>query len=436
MPLLASVWIFLRHNWLHGPQCAQNILHNYWKFIVPEKIDNWAEPYTMCLDPYWVNQWLKNYGAGFVKRGFLGEMSIHLFGDRINLFVLNLLALALIIALAYGVVFLLVSIGRREALSASCVFVSLLWLTPVGRSLAETALDPLQVSIALLILAVILTIRSQWHDYWRDTVLMMSFLLSILVHEGSFLLLLPACVVVGRKSWVWWIGLGIAVATTFAFSGEEPLMSQSLIAGRLIGFNPHTGLEISYRAGGAIASQVSFFSNLKMEVMRYVAEPMEIAGDAYRTLVLIFFYALCIISWLQVISGQAAMSFFKIWLLYIPVTFPFFFITHDWVRYGVVNLLSCLVCTSALVASVPAGSTDAAIENRQRPSKTLVHWPWLLLLLMALIFGPHLHDKDIRTHPQERLGKKYTLLCLAGITVVAQQRRLNRLNSFVESSTG
>ena len=61
-------------NWLNSIQCITNSAHDFQQrsMGVPstvEYLDYW-EARTICIDPYWVNQWLKNYSAGIVKRGF------------------------------------------------------------------------------------------------------------------------------------------------------------------------------------------------------------------------------------------------------------------------------------------------------------------------------------------------------------------------------
>jgi hypothetical protein len=379
----------------------------------------------MCLDPYWVNQWLKNFGAGFAKRGLLGEVATHMFAGRINLLLLNLISLFLLLLLAYGIVLLLGRLGNPYSLPQAALFTSLLWLTPFGKSLSETAGDPLQVVAVLLIVLVLLADRWRLRGVSLDLGLSFVFCLSILIHEGSFLLLMPAFLVMGRRSWVWWIGLSAALLMTWFFSAAEPLNSQDLIANRLIGFHPHTGLELSYRAGGGIASQVSFLGNLKMEFMKYIQNPSEVVGEVYRTFVLILFLALCFCCWIQQYSTKVAELFIRVWLLYLPITLPFFLITHDWVRYGVINLVGCLCCTVAIEARRGNLEHVAAARSMQKLAEFTRSWPWILLLALAILIGPNLDDKDIRTQPHPRLSKKYTLLCVVAIgTAVVQKRQL------------
>ena len=141
---------------------------------------------TFCVDQYWVNQLLKNYAGGFTKRGFSGEVLRHLFPSGVDLIGLNVFALLLFMALAlllYAVVRTLLGRSGWPPLLISL----LLMFAPFGKSLAETALDPLQLCL-LLVASVLLTpVQSRA----RDAVVLVSFVLASLIYEGCALLLLP-----------------------------------------------------------------------------------------------------------------------------------------------------------------------------------------------------------------------------------------------------
>jgi len=429
-PLAAVSFVFFNRNWLKNSLCINNIAHYLGLDTSLKSSHEWAEPYTMCVDPYWVNQWLKNYGAGPSKRGLLGEIAVHIFEGRINLFALNCLALIILTLIAYGIFGFLVRIGGRDSLPKAAIFTTLLWLTPFGKSLSETAGDPLQVSILLLMLTAVMIQSCKLGPSIRDSFLSIAYCLSILIHEGSFLLLLPAFILMGRRTAPWWGGVGIALLITYGFSSAEDIGTQSLITSRLSAYNPFNNLELSYKAGGGIASQVGFATNLRMEVLRYIKSPSEIVGQFYRTLVFILFFAMCFISWIQTYSLPAANKFLKTWLICFPITLPFFFITHDWVRYGVINLLTCLCCSAM---------TSDKSRKHQKPTpklgsakliaKSLGSAPWIALLLLTILIGPHFNRHDIRTFPPSRLGPKYTLLFLASIPLVLIERRTKAFHS-------
>lgn len=202
LPLISASFVFATRNWLNSTICVHNIYHHFFNGSALLQSREWAEPYTMCMDPYWVNQWLKNYGAGFTKRGLLGELAIHLFDGRINLLSLNLLSFLFLILIALGIVALLTEIGTRQSLGQAALFTSLIWLTPFGKSLSETAGDPLHLVVLLTIASIMVIRLFSLNGNKRDFCLALSFCLSILVHEGAFLLALPVYLLLGRRSWV------------------------------------------------------------------------------------------------------------------------------------------------------------------------------------------------------------------------------------------
>jgi len=422
LPLISASLVFATRNWLNSTICVQNIYHQFFNGSALLKSREWAEPYTMCMDPYWVNQWLKNYGAGFTKRGLLGELATHLFDGRINLLSLNLLSFLVLILISLGIVALLTEIGSRKSLAQAALFTSLIWLTPFGKSLSETAGDPLHIVVLLTIASIMVIRLFRLNGNKRDFCLALTFCLSILVHEGAFLLALPVYLLLGRRSWVWWSGVALALALKLGFSSADQIESQSLITSRLIGFNPLNKLELAYRAGGGIASQVSFTSNLKMEMARYIANPIGVAAEVYRTLAVTLFLVCCFTAWIQAHSKAAANYFFQSWWLWLPISLPFFLVTHDWIRYGVVNIILCL-CTTACRDST-AKSPEGSINHDQANSGNQIKLACLAgLLVLSMVIGPYFNQVDIRTNPPHQLGPKYTLLCLASLALIGFQKK-------------
>ena len=426
LPFLSAGFVFIYRNWLNSQVCIQNILHHRWSLTPLAASKEWAEPYTMCLDPYWVNQWLKNYGAGFAKRGLLGTLSASVFDGRINLLLLNLITFLIVLMIVYGVVTCLYQLGGSGSLAEACVFTALLWLTPVGKSISETAGDPLQVVLILMLSAMLAIHRLQKRELACDAVLASFYSIAILIHEGTFLLFLPAYLIIGRRRWPWWLGLGLAITITVAFSRAENPALQEMISSRLTGFNPLTGMELQYRAGEGLAPQASFAYNGKMEFGRYLQDPRMIFGQVQRSFTLALFLALCVAIWIQGFSKINAQRYMMLWLLYIPLTLPFFLITHDWVRYAMINLLSCLFCLAATRRQIPvapdsSGTASETIRSMNSPLKRIL--PWATLLAATLLLGPHANQQDIRTFPPARLGLKSTLLAVAAITLFTVNKR-------------
>ena len=85
---------FAYGNWLNSTQCISNSAFDYLRkaFGLATKIEylDYWEARTICIDPYWVNQWLKNYSAGIVKRGLLGTGLGTLSPGEINVILLNI----------------------------------------------------------------------------------------------------------------------------------------------------------------------------------------------------------------------------------------------------------------------------------------------------------------------------------------------------------
>ena len=216
--------------------------------------------------------------------------------------------------------------------------------------------------------------------------------------------------------------MALALALTLGFSSADQIESQSLITSRLIGFNPLNKLELAYRAGGSIASQVSFTSNLNMEMARYIANPIDVAAQVFRTLVVTLFLACCFTAWIQAHSKAAANYFFKSWWLWLPISLPFFLVTHDWIRYGVINIILCL-CTTACRYST-AKSPEESIDHDQANSGDQIKLACLAgLLVLSMVIGPYFNQVDIRTNPVAGMGPKYTLLCLASLALIRYQNK-------------
>jgi hypothetical protein len=422
LPLIAASFVFATRNWLNSTICIQNIYHYLFNGIALLKSREWAEPYTMCLDPYWVNQWLKNYGAGFTKRGLLGELATHFFGGRINLLSLNLLSFLFLILISLGIVALLTEIGSRKSLAQAAIFTSLIWLTPFGKSLSETAGDPLHIVVLLTIVSIMVIRLFSLNGNKRDFCLALTFCLSILIHEGAFLLALPVYLLLGRRSWIWWSGMALALAFTLGFSSADQIESQSLITNRLFGFNPLNKLELAYRSGGSIASQVSFSSNLNMEMARYVANPVGVAAEVYRTLVVTLFLSCSFTAWIQAYNKAAANYFIRSWWLWLPISLPFFLVTHDWIRYGVINIILCL-CVTACRFSTHDPAREPGNYMPLNSDDKIRLGCLAALLVLSIVIGPYFNQVDIRTNPVSQLGTKYTLVCLAGLALIRYQKK-------------
>ena len=109
-------------------------------------------------------------------------------------------------------------------------------------------------------LTILTNESSRLDETFVSFILAMIYLISILIYEGSSLLLLPMLTLTkGRMSRIITIAsIGVGAALIWQFSGAESSETGSLITSSYSGFNPITGNSIKY-----IHSQNSFFPNFK-----------------------------------------------------------------------------------------------------------------------------------------------------------------------------
>ena len=338
---------------------------------------------SICVDPYWLNQWLKNYAGGFTKRGLIGELLRHLFPGGLDLLSLTLVALVLLL-FCYGLIYCLVRrVVARSLLFASLIS-SLLVLSPLGKVLAETALDPLQVCVLLVASVLVTPVRSPW----RDGLLLLVFVLSSLVYEGCALLLLPIVLVLMRPGAWRYVPLVLALLLLLLFQRpDDPGVGQAASAA-LQAVNPWTGQQLHYQDGGGLAASVGFLFNVKQEFSRYWMDPpRETFSRVCRSLGVVVAYLLVLLTAMGQGAVPSRRRLLRNWLIFAPFAFPFVLITHDWFRYGVVLLLLALLLTAA-----EAAADDAPFTLR-------VAWPfaraevWSLLPISAMVLiGPASSD--------------------------------------------
>ena len=267
-------------NWLNSIQCITNSALDFQQrsMGVPSTVDylDYWEARTICIDPYWVNQWLKNYSAGIVKRGLLGTGLGTLSPGEINILLLNLICFLIPIA-----IFTLMALAIRKHTSRSwpliSAFLAITALTPFGKVLAETNGDPLQV--VCLISLIALTILSRFRHHLSEWIMGLgiaaTYLITILIYEGSFLLLLPMLLISkGRIArLVSLVSIGLGAALIWHFSGAESSETGSLIASSYSGYNPITEHSIRYIHSQNLATSASFFFNVKQEFSKYIEDP-------------------------------------------------------------------------------------------------------------------------------------------------------------------
>jgi len=369
---------------------------------------------TLCVDPYWINQWLKNYAGGFTKRGLIGEVLRQLFPSGVDLVWLNAIAVVQLMAIAlllYGLMRVLLARGGLPPLLLSV----LLLLAPFGKSLAETALDPLQLCV-LLVSAVLFTPP---RSALRDATVLVAFLLCSLIYEGCALLLLPVGYWLMRPLLWRWLPVVFAALLLLIFQ-QQDLPSLGMAAkDALAAVNPFTGEQIRYQDGGGLAASVSFSFNVKQEFSRYLSDsPRDTVSRIARSLGAVLVYALALWTAMGSKRPEERRMAGLIWLSWAPVALPFVLITHDWLRYGVVLLLLTLVVT---VAQLPQCSQSEPWWQLSRPEA------WAAgVLVMAVVVGPM--TSDVRKFlPPDLFYASLLMLAVASTVALLESRRLQRL---------
>lgn len=335
---------------------------------------------TLCIDQYWVNQWLKNYSGGFVKRGLIGEVLRHTVGTEVNMLLLNIVGIMLLSCLGILIYILLIRLSEgRWALST--LIGSLLLLSPFGKVLAETTMDPLHLCL-ILASSCLLTQRQ---TATRNILVPIIYIVCALIYEGSILLMLPYVFWLSSNKHSRAAAVGAGLLLLVLFKGPDPVETSELISSSLRVVNPFTQGSLDYQYGGNQAVAVGFVFNIKQEFSRYLSDsPRDTFARVTRSLGAVIVYLIAIqcslISW----NKNAHNRMLKIWLSWIPLGLPFVLITHDWFRYGVFLLFLALLV-----------STDETVQPRERSMpvrigviRVRLESLTIAILSMCIIIGP------------------------------------------------
>ena len=381
-------------NWLNSIQCITNSALDFQQksMGVPSTVDylDYWEARTICIDPYWVNQWLKNYSAGIVKRGLLGTGLGTLSPGEINILLLNLICFLIPIA-----IFTLMAFAIRKHTSRSwpliSAFLAIIALTPFGKVLAETNGDPLQV--VCLISLIALTILSRFRHHLSEWIMGLgiaaTYLITILIYEGSFLLLLPMLLISkGRIArLVSLVSIGLGAALIWHFSGAESSETGSLIASSYSGYNPITEHSIRYIHSQNLAASASFFFNVKQEFSKYIEDPYGSIRWIGTAAVMSLFFMLSFANFLFHPNAKTHHRFIKNWLAVSLCGLPFFLITHDWFRYGIITVI---LAVALLILGSVSKAQAPQVQLQGTPTGELI--VLFLLLTIAAVIGPHQLD--------------------------------------------
>lgn len=341
----------------------------------------------------------------------------HLFPGGLDLLWLNVAALLLLIAIAL-LLGLLVQRLLRASAFASLLITSLLLLAPFGKSLAETALDPLQLCVLLVAFVLLTPPQSST----RDWVLIAVYVLGSLIYEGCLLLLLPVGFWMMRPGLGRWLPLMLAAALLLVFQQQDPAGLGEAARQALVATNPYTGQQLRYQDGAGLAASVSFGFNVKQEFSRYLTDSFrDTVSRVSRSLGVVVVYGLSLLTAMGRGNSQGQRELALIWLSWVPVALPFVLITHDWLRYGVILLLLAML---------------VAVAQEQPTEISEVAQPWWVLsmqeasavgvLSLCTVIGPA--TQDVRKFlPHNYFYVSLLMLLVAVLVFCWNQTRLTRL---------
>ena len=420
---------FIWGNWLNSPACFQSLSADIaanragLPSIVTAK--NYWEARTVCLDPYWQNQWLKHYDFGLVKRGFLGAFLKVFTGDEINVLVLNLLFPLIGFLLIFALIFTVreVSLLRGKALA---VFAVLLSVSPFTKVIVETSGDPLHVVALLCFFAIFLGLRLPSSQVRLRPLLHIAvYIIALLIYEGSYLLLLPFLFFDRKIDLARVVCLAASTVLLIGFSRPESAEIGVNIAGSLTMFNPANGLSWAYQAGGGVSPNVGFMFNAKQEFARYLDQPTGYIFRAFRSFVPSISVGLIFGSFMRFRSRDSAISLFREASFVFIFGIPFFLITHDYFRYWMF-----VICIAIFVVYERFAPSRAEGNQRSMPLETVRgtnDWICFVPLVAFVLVGPF--AEDVRTwFPEHAFFGSLFVLMLACLGYAWSEFRSQQLD--------
>lgn len=366
------------------------------------------EMHSICIDPYWANQWLKNYDAGLAKRGLLGAASKFISPDYLNIIGLNVASFLIGLGLIYLVIYILKALTKANNFSLA-IFGAALCLTPFTKVITETAGDPLHV-IGIISFAAALACRKilRPDSILSEAIICATYIACILIYEGAFLLLIPF--LLGKSPRLLITGAALALGTSLVinFSGTEDVAKSHKISQSYMAYNPITQLSMNYNPGPGLASKESFLFNIRQEGKKYIENPQNAFNRLTSSLIPAASYAGLITLTLRSLgNANAASQFVRTWATFLLISTPFFLITHDWFRYFIFTIIMSLVTTYRKTSWDTSETDNSPITEHPKPlslaliaigllgliavgpisNDVRIHLPHDLLVYQILIFG-------------------------------------------------
>jgi hypothetical protein len=294
----------------------------------------------ICIDSYWLDHWLIDYGSGFTRRGLLGYIHTNIFGKHVNILALNIFCFFQIYIIFHSVYNALRHFIRIQL--ANGIFI-LIAASPIASVFFETIGDPIQLIISLLSLLLLVLLKID-NDKIISSLVLAFILLSALVHEGILFLIAPvfiiaACYPLKRGYWkrlkifllfillISAIGLLITTLSPLNSLNGRPLTSTTITA-----FNPldkHTysfsgELNMTFMEVLKSSGKTYFFSG-KKNFFFFLLKPLCTGLIPISILISLFF---------SVQSIMLKNLILKCWFSLVITSFPLYIIAVDWGRFS------------------------------------------------------------------------------------------------------
>jgi len=297
-------------------------------FIVNVKKTIHCGQLSGCVDTYWATFWLISYSDGYDRRALLGQIVEYLFGNSINHVSLNILAFSA----SLGILFLVYLKYFSFHLRKSDLIPFLIILSgPTSTVFFEVLGDPLHFSFLLVLIYSF--IASRVSNKVNVLFASLTAFTSILIHEASIFIILPAICVIYCITSRRQINYFVVSFLTIIFG----------IAFALI-FNTQTptgsGISLILKDSSVIHASTealpSFTALLKDEITSYFGSLTNIVNLTFKILGVSVWPLLVIIVLLKFYKD---MSLVKTFIPLLLLSSPLYAIAHDWGRFVIYTLL-------------------------------------------------------------------------------------------------
>ena len=321
-----------------------------------------------CVDNYWANFWLTSYSDGYTRRALWGQIMAWTIPHNFDAKTLN--KIAAIIPLLILSLFSSILMRSRSDIKFFAFFV-LTWFACPGTSvLFETLGDPLQICMLLFLLTAVS--QSQLPRKIALPLAVLSGIASALIHEASIFLLIPAYILLWRKScptkhtlllcvFIEFILCGIFVL----FTSEQPVTTST----RYI----LTANNTAYHLPTIALPKFSVL--LATELQTYLGNIDGILYAAKNFLTTIL-YPLSATYALSLCTNR--FLYLRYFLSLYTLSLPLYLIAHDWGRFAVYSFIASVTLTTL--------TPDSAVKMNTKPIPRRLG---MIMLILPVIYQAH-----------------------------------------------